>query len=54
VGRKWLTTKAVRRWIAGSSAVNAVERAVVNGDQAALTRALKSDRLRVRGMRSAS
>jgi excisionase family DNA binding protein len=49
VGRKWITTKgAVMRWVEGSSAAEAAERAIQAGDKAALTKALQSSRVRLK------
>ena len=49
VGRKWITTRAVlMRWVESSFAANAAERAVADDDIAALVRALKSGKVRVK------
>ena len=49
VGRKWITTKAaVIRWIEGSVAGDATERAANVGDKATLTRMLQSSPVRLR------
>ena len=49
VGRKWITTRAViMRWIESSFAANAAERAVAHDDTAALVRALKAGKVRVK------
>ena len=50
VGRKWITTRAaLMRWIEGSFAADAAERAAAAGDTAALVKALKSGKVRVKG-----
>jgi excisionase family DNA binding protein len=50
VGRKWITTRAaIMRWIESSFASNAAERAVASDDTAALVRALKAGKVRVKG-----
>jgi excisionase family DNA binding protein len=50
VGRKWITTRAaLMRWIESSFASNAAERAVAGDDTAALVRALKAGKVRVKG-----
>jgi excisionase family DNA binding protein len=49
VGRKWITTKAVvMRWIEGSVAYEAADRAIDAGDKAALTKMLQSAPVRLR------
>jgi excisionase family DNA binding protein len=49
VGRKWITTKAVvTRWIEGSVANEAADRAIDAGDKAGLTRMLQSSPVRLR------
>ncbi len=49
VGRKWITTKAVvMRWIEGTVANEAADRAIDASDKAALTRMLKSSHVRLR------
>jgi excisionase family DNA binding protein len=49
VGRKWITTKAVvMRWIEGTVANEAADRALDGGDKAALTRMLQSSPVRLR------
>ncbi len=50
VGRKWITTRAaLLRWIEGSFAADAAERAMKAGDKEALGAALKRGRVRVKG-----
>jgi excisionase family DNA binding protein len=50
VGRKWITTRAaLMRWIEGSFATDAAERAIAGGDKAALVKALKAGKVRVKG-----
>ena len=50
VGRKWITTRgAVMRWIEGSFAADAAQRAIAGGDTAALVKALKSGKVRAKG-----
>jgi excisionase family DNA binding protein len=50
VGRRWITTRgAVMRWIEGSCAADAAQRAIAGGDTAALVKALKSGKLRAKG-----
>jgi len=50
VGRKWITTRsALMRWIEGSFAADAAERALAGGDTAALVKALKAGKVRVKG-----
>jgi excisionase family DNA binding protein len=51
VGRKWMTTKgAVMRWLEGSSAGEAAQRAIQAGDKAALTKALQNGRVRLKSV----
>jgi excisionase family DNA binding protein len=50
VGRKWLTTRAaLMRWIEGSFALEAVERAIESGNREALAKALKTSKVRGKG-----
>lgn len=50
VGRKWITTRAaVLRWIEGSFAGDAAERAIATGDTQALVKALQSGKVKVKG-----
>jgi excisionase family DNA binding protein len=50
VGRKWITTRgAVMRWIEGSFASDAAERAITAGDRAALVKALRTGKVRAKG-----
>ena len=50
VGRKWITTRAaLLRWVEGSFAADAVERAIETGNKEALTKALKAGKVRARG-----
>lgn len=50
VGRKWITTRAaVLRWIEGSFAGDAAERAIASGDTQALVKALQSGKVKVKG-----
>jgi len=49
VGRKWITTKsAVMRWLEGSSAGEAAQRAIQAGDKVALAKALQNGRVRLK------
>ena len=49
VARRWLTTRdSVLRWLKGSSEEDALARAIANGDQKALTAALKSGKAQVK------
>jgi excisionase family DNA binding protein len=51
VGRKWITTKgAVMRWLEGSSAGAAAQRAIEVGDRAALAKALQNGRVRLKSV----
>jgi excisionase family DNA binding protein len=53
VGRKWLTTRsAVMRWIEQSLEAETAQRALDTGDKAALTKALQSGAVRVKGGRA--
>jgi excisionase family DNA binding protein len=50
VGRKWITTRgALMRWIEGSFAADAAERAAAGGNMAALVKALKVGKVRAKG-----
>jgi Helix-turn-helix domain len=49
VARRWLTTRdSVLRWLKGSSEKDALTRAIANGDQKALTAALKSGKAHIK------
>jgi hypothetical protein len=49
VARHWLTTRdSVLRWLKGFSEEDTLVRAIANGDQKALTAALKSGKLQVK------
>jgi excisionase family DNA binding protein len=49
VARRWLTTRdSVLRWLKGSSEEEALTRAIANGDQKALTAALKSGKVNIK------
>ena len=49
VARRWLTTRdSVLRWLKGSSEEDTLARAIANGDQKALTAALKSGKVQVK------
>ena len=49
VARRWLTTRdAVLKWLKGSSEEDALARAIANGDQKALTAALKSGKVNIK------
>ena len=49
VARRWLTTRdAVLKWLKGSSEEDALARAIANGDQKALTAALKSGKVHIK------
>ncbi len=49
VARRWLTTRdSVLRWLKGSSEEDTLARAIANGDQKALTAALKSGRVNIK------
>jgi excisionase family DNA binding protein len=49
VARRWLTTRdSVLRWLKGASEEDTLARAIGNGDQKALTAALKSGKARVK------
>lgn len=50
VGRKWITTRgALMRWIEGSFAADAAERAMAAGNSAGLAKALKAGKVRAKG-----
>jgi hypothetical protein len=49
VARRWLTTRdMVMGWLKGASEQDTLARAIANGDQNALTAALKSGRVQVK------
>jgi excisionase family DNA binding protein len=49
VARRWLTTRdSVLRWLKGSSEEDTLARAIANGDQKALTAALKSGKVNIK------
>jgi excisionase family DNA binding protein len=49
VARRWLTPRdSVLRWLKGSSEEGMLARAIANGDQKALTAALKSGKVQVK------
>jgi excisionase family DNA binding protein len=49
VARRWLTTRdAVLKWLKGSSEEDTLARAIANGDQKAITAALKSGKVQVK------
>jgi hypothetical protein len=53
VARRRLTTRdSVLRWLKGSSEEDALSRAIANGDQKAITAALKSGKAQVKKRRS--
>jgi excisionase family DNA binding protein len=50
VGRKWITTKsAILRWVEGSFESDAAAWAIEQGDRDALSKALKTGKVRARG-----
>ena len=48
VGRKWITTKAILRWIENTSADDSIARAIRRGDKDVLANALNSGAVRVK------
>jgi excisionase family DNA binding protein len=49
VARRWLTTRdSVLRWLKGSSEEDTLARAIANGDQKAITAALKSGKVQIK------
>jgi hypothetical protein len=49
VARRWLTTRdSVLRWLKGSSEEDTLARAIANGDQKALSAALKSGKVHIK------
>jgi excisionase family DNA binding protein len=49
VARRWLTTRdSVLRWLKGSSEDDTLAHAIANGDQKALTAALKSGKVHIK------
>ena len=49
VARRWLTTRdSVLRWLKGSSEEDTLARAIANGDQKAITAALKAGKVQVK------
>jgi Helix-turn-helix domain len=49
VARRWLTTRdAILKWLTGSSEEDTLARAIANGDQKAITAALKSGKVQVK------